>query len=150
MRKKILIICFLLCLSSILFSSGTSRDADDTNQDGKDDQWISIDSEGITIIENDKNYDGIVDYVLHIDEWGEKKLETMDFNHDGEMDDFYYYRNGVLVNREIDSNYDTIVDIWVYIHEGVYVKRYERDTDFDGTIDVTKSFGGDETEKDIE
>ena len=150
MKKSLLFVTCLLLLIPVLFLTAASNDADDTNGDGRPDQWISVDEEGITIVENDRNYDGSIDYTLELDESGQKKREEMDFNYDGSMDDFSYYKNGVLVRREIDSNYDTAIDIWVYIHEGVYIKKYKRDIDFDGKVDVMRNFGEEEKEAEPE
>jgi hypothetical protein len=123
-----------------------SPEAIDTNNDGKPDQWVRVDSEGVTSIETDRDFDGEVEYFLKFDKEGDKIYEELDFNNDGLMDDYYFYKNGALKRREIDSNYDQKIDIWVYIVEGAYIEKYERDTDYDGTVDVVEDYGEEKKE----
>ena len=127
-------ICVLA--SSALQLAGT----EDRNNDGKPDRWIYVGPNGGLIIRSDNNFDGVIDYVLEVDERGNKIYEEYDYNHDGKMDTFYFYANGVLQRKEIDSNFDGEVDIWIYLEEGVYVVRLERDTDFDGKVDFVRRY----------
>ncbi len=130
----------LLCFSSLSIY-GISGVALDTNNDGKADRWEELDEEGNTIFQFDRDYDGTIDYLLKMSEFGNKIIEELDYNFDGVMDDFYFYTGGVLEKREVDTNFDTRIDLWVYLKEGVYIEKYTRDTDFDGEIDIVKSFG---------
>lgn len=112
----------------------------DTNGDGKTDQWIERVDGKLTLVETDRDYDGVVDHTISYDEDGRKAVEEMDYNFDGKMDDYSYYESGALAAREIDSNFDERVDLWVYLSEGVYIRRYERDTDYDGTPDIVQDY----------
>ncbi len=89
----------------------------------------------------DRNDDGIVDYVVMVNERGHKLREAVDFNYDGFMDDFYFYSNDVLQRQEIDTNFDLQIDAWVYLRRGVYIEMWERDRDFDGVIDDRERYG---------
>ena len=92
-------------------------------------------------LEFDTNEDGSINYLVKLNEKGEKIAEALDYNHNGSMDDFYFYENGVLARRLIDSNYDAVIDIWVYLSEGVYIRKYEQDTNHDGVVDKVKLYG---------
>ncbi len=94
-----------------------------------------------SLIELDRNKDGVIDQAMLLDDKGAKIFEELDFNYDGKMDDFCFYSGGVLVREEIDTNYDGSVDMWVYLRKGIYVERYERDTNFDGVVDKVKKYG---------
>ncbi len=117
------------------------ENGDDTNGDGKPDRWLEISGQTISEVSIDRNYDGVVDYIIRYDENGDKKEEILDFNYDGKMDDFYMYARGKMKRREIDTNYDEKIDIWVYL-DGIYIEKYEKDTDFDGKIDITEDYTG--------
>ncbi len=121
------------------FSGFASVMEDDLNNDGITDKWVESESGLISSVKIDRDYNGLVDYMVSYDENQKKIYEEMDFNSDGEMDDFYYYSGGKMTRREIDSNYDGKVDIWVFL-DGIYIQRYEKDTDFDGVVDVKKDF----------
>ncbi|MDX9801927.1 MAG: hypothetical protein RBT69_11400 [Spirochaetia bacterium] len=126
---------FLLPLYCSADESGIDR-----NKDGKADRWIEARQSGGQIVSSDNNYDGVIDYILEIDEFGNKIYEETDFNLDGSMDDFYFYSNGVLVRQEIDTNYDNKIDIFIYLEKGIYITKVERDKNFDGIIDYTKQY----------
>jgi len=89
----------------------------------------------------DRNDDGVVDYVIMVNDRGQKLREAVDFNYDGYMDDFYFYSNDVLQRQEIDTNFDLRIDAWVYLRRGVYIEMWERDRDFDGIIDDRERYG---------
>jgi hypothetical protein len=112
----------------------------DQNQDGNPDQWYEASDGRILSLEQDRNYDGQVDYLVEYDRDGRKVREEMDFNFDGRMDDFYYFEKGALARQEIDSNFDGRIDIWVFL-AGPYIRRYEMDKDFNGQVDVIKDYG---------
>jgi len=133
------LVVLLVCVTAWGFC--ISQNEVDTNNDGKVDQWIEYPEEGVTLMKFDRDFDGSIDYVVKVDEIGNKLYEELDYDYDGFMDDFYFYSTGVLIRREVDTNFDGAVDLWVYLTEGVYVERYERDTDFDGEIDLVKKFG---------
>ena len=136
---------FAAVLLLLFFTSisiyGISGVAIDTNEDGETDRWEELDGEGNTIFQFDRDYDGTIDYLVKINEFGNKMIEELDYNYDGVMDDFYFYADGVLKKREVDTNFDTRIDLWVYLKEGIYIEKYTRDTDFDGEIDLIRSFG---------
>jgi hypothetical protein len=128
----------ILLLTAFCLTLGAS--SKDEKGEGQPDEETTAAGKDITSISSDRDNDGAVDYLLQLDEEGNKVYEELDFNYDGTMDDFYFYSDGILARREIDTNYDGEVDVWVYLHEGVYIERYERDLDFDGTIDQVKDF----------
>lgn len=113
---------------------------EDINGDGNFDRWTQNTSDGKQTIKSDNNYDGIVDYLIKIDEVGNKIYEEFDFNFDSKMDDFYFYENGVLRRQEIDNNFDGNIDVWIYLEKGIYISKIERDADYDGKIDFTKEY----------
>lgn len=123
------------------FSYAISVNESDNNGDGVTDVWVQVENGKTSSIQQDRNYDGEIDYTVHIDEFARKVLEEIDFNYDGHMDDFYHYKAGVLQSREIDTNYDQKIDLWVTITEGVYIEKIERDNDFDGEVDYVRSYG---------
>ena len=133
------LVVLLVCVAA--WGYGSSQNEADTNNDGKVDQWMEYPEEGVTLMKFDRDFDGIIDYAVKVDEMGNKLYEELDYDYDGFMDDFYFYNTGVLIRREVDTNFDRAVDLWVYITEGVYVERYERDTDYNGEVDLVKNFG---------
>ena len=106
-RLKLALIMLVMPFS--LFALTTNET--DENNDGKPDHWMSTVNGNQTLIEQDRNFDGKVDYSLLIDENANRIEEELDYNFDGVMDDFYYYTNDVLVRREIDTNYDGNIDL---------------------------------------
>ena len=139
MKNKLTLALSLLILFSIcfLYSDETVRDR---NNDGNPDEWIGKNSEGNEVIKTDNNYDGNIDYILEIDNIGNKIAESVDHNHDSEMDNFYYYENGVLVRQEVDSNYNGNIDIKVFLDKGIYIIRIERDKNHDGEFEYIKKY----------
>ena len=135
---KIFYIIFLFILPFALF--GQNEFTDDENNDGKPDEWYTMEDGIIRRIESDRNYDGEVDSITVYSKDGQKEYEELDFNYDGNMDDFYYYFEGVLIKHEIDSNYDSLIDIWFEIEGGRFVKLMQRDVDFDGEIDIRNEY----------
>lgn len=138
MKRKI-IIPIILGLSISIIALAKSSYTEDSNQDGKPDQWITVDDQN-TIVERDRNFDGKIDHITKYDDHNKKTYEEQDYNFDGEMDDFYYYGDGLLLRQEIDSNYDSAIDIWIHIKDGKFIQKYERDTDYDGVADVVKRY----------
>jgi hypothetical protein len=128
-------LCLLFFTGAALLTPLSAATGDDSESSGEE------------ILEADRDEDGVIDYVIKLNEAGIKTYEELDYNYDGKMDDFYYYTNGVLQRREIDTNYDAKIDVWVFLHEGVYIKRYEQDTDYDGEVDVVKDFDKTKKEK---
>ena len=133
------IILLLLILFTAVCYASAQQSEDDTNGDGSPDRWVTINAGLVSEVSLDRDYNGIVDYIVRYDEKSRKSEEILDFNYDGEMDDFYFYAAGTMKRREIDSNYDNKIDIWVYL-DGIYIQKYEKDTDFDGQIDVTEVY----------
>lgn len=133
-------VLLLFCAACAAYA--TSTYALDNNDDGKPDQWFTMDGDRVLTMQRDRDFDGVIDYNARYN--GNKEIETeeFDFNYDGRMDDFYYYdHDGLLERQEIDSNFDDKIDIWVYLYQGMYIKKYERDVDYDGKIDLIKEYG---------
>ena len=83
----------------------------DTNSDGKADKWLYTLDDKLMKLEEDFNFDGIVD----------KRAQ-------------FYYKNGEKDKVEIDSNMDGKADGWSYHKEG-FRYRIESDTNYDGKLD---------------
>jgi len=128
---------FLLMFAVLLHVAiaETSQRTMDDNNDGKADQWYTIEHGVLLEYRADRNFDGLVDYKAEFLDSDKRLYEEFDFNYDGEMDDFYYFEEGNLSRQEIDTNFDGQIDMWIYLHEGMYVRRIERDLDFDGKVD---------------
>ena len=135
------IIVFSLLALGEAFADNPAMYTADSNNDGKPDQWYSMENDAVKYLEMDRNYDGKVDYIADYGEDGKLIKEELDFNYDGKMDDFYYYNeDGVLSREEIDSNFDGKPDIWIYLYKGIYIKKYEKDKNFDGRVDIVKDY----------
>jgi hypothetical protein len=136
-------LCLFLVVFGLLLHSAVSetsvRTMDDNN-DGKPDQWYTLEKGVLLTYKADRNFDGLIDYRAEFAEDDRLSYEEFDFNYDGEMDDFYFFEEGVLTRQEIDTNFDRQIDMWIYLQRGMYVKRIERDTDFDGRIDRVKDY----------
>jgi hypothetical protein len=131
----------LAVLLLIIASLGVSAETEysDTRPLGPD-QYFDPDRYDDTWLKRDRNGDGVLDYVVLVDDAGNRVREAMDFNYDGKMDDFVFYANDVPQREEVDSNYDGRIDLWVYIYRGVWIRMWERDTDYDGVIDERKDY----------
>ena len=136
MKRAILL---LLCASAPLFAASPTTKVETVRSEAR----RSLDGRYASILELDRNEDGVVDQVVFLDSRGEKVHEELDYNFDGKMDDFCFYSGGVLIREEIDTNFDGHIDAWIYIKKGIYIERYERDTDHDGVIDRVKKYGPD-------
>lgn len=137
---KITVLLLLLATAALAVAANPAYTGDE-NKDGMPDQWIEVMEDRMTRMKIDRNYDGLVDYAVDLNEQGVRLSEEYDFNYDGEMDDFYYFEQGQLIRQEVDTNFDGRIDVWVYLHEGLYIKSYQRDSDYDGEIDLIKEYG---------
>ncbi len=133
---------FLLLFGALLHGTvaETIQRSIDDNNDGKPDQWYTMNSGVMLAYEADRNFDGLVDHKAEFLDGDRLLYEEFDFNYDGQMDDFYYFEEGLLARQEIDTNFDGQIDMWIYLDKGVYIRRIERDLDFDGKVDRVKDY----------
>src|SRR3990172_1426632 len=89
----------------------------DTNKDGKEDVWQSLDKDGkITKVERDSDFDGKVDIWQYLLNGVLEKVEA-DTDFDGKIDKVQYYKNGKLAKEEIDSNKNGKMDTFSFFDE---------------------------------
>jgi len=91
-------------------------------------------------IEIDRDMDGRVDVVEHLDPDGRLLRRTLDNDGDGRLEiSEYYDAGGRRVRAEVDVNGDGSPDRWIRL--GTDADRIEIDHDFDGTIDQVQELG---------
>lgn len=123
----------------------------DTNKDGKTDKWFYTSNNKLMKLEEDFNFDGVVDKQSRFYyENGEKKRVDIDSNMDGKVDGRADYKEEKQHKIELDTNYDGETDYIINKSNGTSLidsnydgkmdiqqlpDRTKVDLDFDGTMD---------------
>ena len=142
---------------------GTHSYPNDSDGDGRPDEyWIF--RNGILIQQaRDRNYDGQLDAWDHYNSNSQRLISTADDNFDGKIDMWWYYTNGILASSSQDTDFNSTPDVtYFYQHElcirgdwtpngtnivtlrqsfrnGV-ITTEQRDTNWDGSFDVTTDY----------
>lgn len=134
----------------------------DQNKDLKPDEFYTYEDGKLIQIDQDRNFDGIIDTWIYYENDLPKRGESDD-NFDGHVETVFFYENGNLDRVEIDTNADLDADIIEYytygilnekiwIHEKLKtewkevkyeggIKSLERiDNDYDGNFDVKNKY----------
>jgi len=115
--------------------AGVADRVNDTNGDGRPDQWQYREN-GVLVRELfDQNGDGRVDRTVRYDPaTGQKRSEEEDENQDGHVDSWVEYQGGQVVRRRQDTSGDGDPDVWTFYRDG-QISRIEEDRDGDGFRD---------------
>jgi len=142
---------------------GTKTYRFDTNQDGKTDSvWVYRNGECVEIDE-DRNFDGLLDSWSSFERGSRRVSAKADNNFDGEPDVWWNYTNGLLAVSRADTDFNGTADMtnffkneqvtrsdWQpngtnvitlrqFFQHGILVAE-SRDTNWDGTFDITVQF----------
>ena len=132
-----LIYCFLT-LTLLLVSQCHPAEIKeiDSNMDGKTDKWFYTQEGNLIKMEEDLDYDTIVDKTARFYyKDGEKTKVEIDSNMDGEPDGLSFHKNGFRYRIESDTNYDGKTDYLIDNLKNITTV----DSNYDGIMDIRKT-----------
>ena len=122
---------------------------EDSNSDGKPDEWALYENDVLTKLHLDENFDEKKDTWSEYQE-GLIKKSTTDMNFDGKPDEWTHFsRLGRITRVETDMNFDGKIDAWENFDNSQF-RSGEYDVDYDGKPDEwTFGVHGQITEKHV-
>ncbi|HBG62278.1 MAG: hypothetical protein A2306_07745 [Omnitrophica WOR_2 bacterium RIFOXYB2_FULL_38_16] len=131
MKRSFLILTLLFILIHIVNAEEVR--GIDTNGDNQVDQWLFTKGSDLVKLEEDFDFDGIVDKrALFFYKNGQKVKVEIDSNMDGKADGWSYHRNDQRYLIESDTNYDGAADYVIDNDKQITLI----DSNYDGQMDI--------------